>query len=492
MGWMRAGIAAACAWAMCSCGDGGKAAPAPAASPPVAPAPPALEPPRPLRIGHWAYFGTAQGLSPDVRDVSPDEGGNVYVAAWDAVYAKRRDDDAFRRFDSENAGLSRKCNDAAFMTSDFPPAPFFQCPVVAVAGAAPGKAFVGFENVFGQAADSGADWAHEAGGADVVAFDAESGTTMTRVRHVLTGAPPHVVCDTDHDQWVPTCSTPDGWWWNNGRRLMRSVRHIAVNHDRSSLMYGDAWMGGEHSTLSVLLENAEQRGWVDIASQFGPKWADAKDFWEHHHPAVDYLGCDVPGCYWQIVGQGEGISIDPRNGRPWGSNGLRTTSISAYGESLTYRQWGMENILDLWPDDATHPYYGPMNDRVRALSHCADGTLWIASQTHGLARRDPAGALSYLHLPDDSAGAIAIACDWSDGSLWIGLGTGGLLRLAGDRFEDVAVAGAPDFAHQPVLRIQADRWSSAAGRILYFAFGALLDDQGRITAPGGIAAYDGP
>ncbi len=484
MGRGRTVFVAAFGWVVCACGDSGKAAPAPPQQQKQPPSPP-------VRLGNWTYFGPAQGLSNDVRDISPDEGGNVYVAGWDALYAKRSADPAFRRFDSANAGLSRRCNDAASMNADPPPTPFFQCPVVAIAGAAPGKAVVGFESMLGQAADAGGEWAHDAGGADVVTFDGEKGT-MNLVRHVLTGAPPHVVCDDTHDQWVSTCATPDGWWWNNGRRLFRSVRHIAVNHDRASPMYGDAWMGGEHATLAVLLNDADRRGWVDLASQFGPNWAEARDVWEHHHPAVDYTSCDAAGCsYWQIVGQGEGISIDPRTGAPWGSNGLRTTMVSGYGGDVSYRQWGMADILDLWRDNETHPYYGPMNDRVRALSHCADGTLWIASATHGLASRDPAGRISYLHLPDDSAGAISIACDWADGSVWIGLGTGGLLRLASGRFQVVEVPGAPAFARQPVLRIQADRWSGGP-RILYFAFGAARDAQGRITSPGGVGAYDGP
>ena len=103
----------------------------------------------------------------------------------------------------------------------------------------------------------------------------------------------------------------------------------------------------------------------------------------------------------------------------------------------------------------------------------------------------PAALESYLHLPDDSAGALSLACDWSDGSLWIGLARGGLLRGKGDGpFSPVNVSGAPDFAGHPIQNIQVDRWASR--RILYFAYGASRDAQGQITAAGGVAAYDGP
>ena len=141
----------------------------------------------PTRIGRWVYYGEGQGLSRDVRDVSPDEGGNVYVAGGDAVYAKAKDAEQFLRFDWANAGLSKKCNDFAYILTPVPPTPFVQCAVISVAGAAPGKAFVGFDG-FGLEADPGVDWALETGGMDVVAFDATQGK-LSRTRHVLTAAP---------------------------------------------------------------------------------------------------------------------------------------------------------------------------------------------------------------------------------------------------------------------------------------------------------------
>jgi hypothetical protein len=457
----------------------------------------------PVRIDRWTYYGEEQGLSKDVRDASPDEGGNVYVAGGDAVYAKRRADEQFLRFDSENAGLSKKCNDFAYIMTPEPPTPFVQCAVTAVAGAAPGKAFVGFDG-FGLEADAGVDWALETGGMDVVAFDAAQGK-LSRTRHVLTAAPPHVVCDYGHVQWVDTCVPPVGTtplpslpWWDFGRRLLRHIDRIAVNHDPSTLMYGDAWVGGNHATMAVLLNNTARRNWKDTTLGITPQWkadmfADTKDFWEHLHPALSFPTLPF-GELTQFLGEGYAVSIDPRNGMPWATNGVRTTSVFGYGVDLTGRQWDMTQQLDFWPDDTflgADPVGGPTNDNIRALSHCADGTLWAGSLTHGLVRIDPSATRTYLHLPDDTAGVQSLACDWSDGSLWIGLARGGLLRGTGDGpFSPVVVSGAPDFAGHPIQNIQVDRW--AAPRILYFAYGASKDAQGLITAAGGVAAYNGP
>jgi hypothetical protein len=129
-----------------------------------------------------------------------------------------------------------------------------------------------------------------------------------------------------------------------------------------------------------------------------------------------------------------------------------------------------------------------------SLSFCKDGTLWMGSAGHGLARRDAAtGAISTLGLPDPVThgdNVTAVACDPSDGSVWIGLGSGGAMRFKNGAFTLLDPAGLPGFARQQVLSIQIDRWASP--RVVYFAFLPVKDANGRITAPGGVAAYDGP
>jgi hypothetical protein len=91
----------------------------------------------------------------------------------------------------------------------------------------------------------------------------------------------------------------------------------------------------------------------------------------------------------------------------------------------------------------------------------------------------------------------AVACDPSDGSLWIGLGWGGVMRLQNGRFSEVPTAGLPAFVANPVRSIQVDAWATPdptagrASRVVWFAFLPLRDSTGRVTTPGGVASYDG-
>ncbi len=437
--------------------------------------------PNPVKVGDWTYYGTAQGLSGDVQDVSADEGGNVYVAGGDALYVKRRQDERFLRFDSSNAGLTVNCNDPAEIDLPVPTKPFYQCRIIAVAGAAPGRAIIGFEGFGQESILSGWDWVLDSGGADVVAFGPETGTLL-RTRHVLIGSPPHVICAAG--ETITGSCDPDDWAWAQGRRLVHQVRRIVVNHDESSLMYGDAWMGGHHGTFSVLLYDAAARGYVDKTVGY-PLYADAKDVWEHLHPVV------VPPSHpdWFIDGEGWALSIDPRDGIPWGSNEYRTAWVVGYGPDLTYVQWGLapwsptEQYLDIWPDPTPDDTWSQF-DAVHSLSHCPDGTLWIGSLQHGLARMAPDGSISHLDVPAAGNGVSAVACDPTDSSLWIGLGQGGVVRLRNGVFERVDANGLPSFASHPVQSIQIDRWSSP--RVVYFAFVATAG------AAGGVASYDGP
>jgi hypothetical protein len=474
-------VVASAASALACTGDPRSITTGPGPGPGPGPAPA----PHPIVVGSWAYYGTALGLSDDPRDVSADEGGNVYVAGGDAIYAKVRTAETFLRFDADNAGLTKNCNDAADIANWVPAKPFYQCNIISVGGGAPGVATIGFEG-FGAEADQGTPWAQATGGADVVAFDAAQGK-LTRTRHVFIASPPHVVCNAPGGETTAgTCSDPNNYWWVNGRRLFRKVMRIVVNHDRSSPEYGDVWMGGGHATFAVLLANAAQRGWRDLTDGFGPDWTDAKDVWEHLHPAItDSMGI-------ARLGAGYALSIDPRDGTVWGSNGIRTTWVTGYGPNLSATDWWMGTFYDLWTDSGDN-WYGPTNDQVRSVSHCADGTLWVGSATHGLARIATDGTVSYLDLPDPATLAdsvTAVACDPADSSLWIGLGSGGVMRLSNGAFQRVDTAGAPAFANQPVASIQIDRWSTP--RTVYVAFAATRDATQAVLSSGGVGAYTGP
>ena len=109
----------------------------------------------------------------------------------------------------------------------------------------------------------------------------------------------------------------------------------------------------------------------------------------------------------------------------------------------------------------------------------------MASALHGLARRAADGTLSHVDLPPGLGNsASAVACDPSDGSVWVGFGWGGFGRYDGGWWI-VDDGAAPPFAWQnPVRNIQIDRWASP--RIVYLAHAAS-----RFGA-GGVTRYDGP
>jgi hypothetical protein len=444
--------------------------------------------------GDWTYYGTAQGLGPDVWDVSADEAGNVYVAGGDAVYVKRRGDQQFLRFDSTNAGLTMNCNDQALESQQVPTKPFYQCQILSVAGASPGRAVIGFDGFETETANTpNFDWVLLGnGGADVVSFDSTA-PSLSRARHVDIGSPPGIVCTAEGNEIRGSCADPGNYWWVNGRHLLHRVRRIVVNHDPSTPMYGDAWFCGEHATFAALLANSAARGYKDYTAGVDPKYAEEKDVWEHLHPAL--VPTDNPAGF--VNGECTALSIDPRNGIPWGSNRYRTVAVDGYGADLHNDNWWMKPAteaayLDIWPDPSrsTADLNGPSYDDVSSMSHCADGTLWVGSLAHGLARINTDGSMNLLSLPDPSLAndVTAVACDPLDSSIWIGLGQGGVMRLQNGKFQAVPTAGLPDFAKHPVKSIQIDRW--AGTRIVYFAFEETTP-AGKVSA-GGVASYAGP
>ncbi len=466
---------------------------------------PSLVPP--VTRDRWTFYGVSQGLSQDVWDVSADEGGNVYVAGGDAAYAKKKDDQQFLRFDAAGGGLTENCyqvppeTDPGFNDAingklhPHPPGPPVLCPVISVAGAAPGEAAIGFKGL-GTDGEPDADWAQDGGGMDVVRFD---GTNLSRLRHVFIASPPQTVClDNGRETFADSCPNPFEYFWVVGRRKLRQVHRIVVNHDLGSPLYGDMFMGGTHASITALLHDSAARGYKDRTAGQPAKWADAKDTWEHDHPAFYTASTNQ-----FLTGTTHAIAIHPLSGIPWVSNGVRTAWLTGYGADLHSNVWWLEPEtasnplwIDIWPDSGppsnpTDPL-GPSEDSVESLSFCDDGTLWVGSYTHGLALSSGSG-FSYLDLPDPGLhgdSVSAVACDPLDHSVWIGLGWGGVMRYQGGRFTTLDPQGLPDFVRQPVQSIQIDRWSNP--RIVYFAFIPSKDASGNTLRGGGVGSYDGP
>lgn len=493
-GWWALTATAALVLGGCG-GGGGGGETSPRGGDPLPDDPPVIPPPPPpdptaLRVaaslGDWTFY-EAVGEGAGASDVSADEGGNVYVAAGSAVFAKRRDDLEFLRFDADDAALTKNCSADGTVA----------CEIASVAGAAPGRAVIGFAGV-GTDGDLDPEWQQFSGGADVLRFD---GTRLTRERHVLVASPPHVV-------------SYDPYSWESGRRKMRQILRVAVEHDPARPQYGDVWVGGTHGSFAVLLANPERRGWTDAAASF-PGFEDARGVWEHDHPAIHGLlfRGGGKGTFEILTGSTYALAIDPTTGDPWAANDFRMALKRGYGARPDGwdvpvfppdKGWDdMTSFYDVWKDpptpvaqfDAANPAWA---DAVTSLSFCPDGTLWIGSGIHGLAVRPPGPPgleESYATFPIPAercwaegghriCSVWAVACDPTDGSVWVGFGGGGI-----GRFKDGAWSYPPEAApayavRAPVRSIQIDRW--AGRRIVYFAHVATARERG------GVTAYRGP
>lgn len=434
----------------------------------------------PVKLGDFLFYSTDQGLTAEVSDASADEAGNVYVAGGSAVLAKRRDDQDFRRFDLATAGLTANCWDATEIKNPTPPGPPRPCPVISVAGAAPGKAVLGFKGV-GIDYDYDAPWALDSGGADLVTFD---GTALAKERHVFIASPPGVVCE----QWAnpPQNTVCNETWsdstWMSGRKKSRQVKHIVVNHDRTRpRSYGDVFFGATHAVISILVAHPDERGWIDT-TKGDPRWAETKGVWEHEHPAL----AAPDGRF--LSGESMGLALDPVTNVPWFANEVRTASLPGYA-SMSHPTWNgwwgemdpLRPFISFWNDPADATRW----DVVTGISFCDDGTMWVSSAGNGLKRVSRDGAWTQVDTPVAFDGrASAIACDPSDGSVWVGFGYGAFGRWK-DGWQQIFPVGAPGFASNPVTSIQIDRWSSP--RVVYLTHTATAK-----LGPGGLTVYAGP
>jgi hypothetical protein len=319
---------------------------------------------------------------------------------------------------------------------------------------------------------------------------------------VFIASPPGVVCEhwDNSDPSVPRNTVCGETWsdstWVAGRKGKgRVVHRIVVNHDASrALSYGDVLLGSSHAVISVLAAHPAERGWID-STKGDPAWADTLGVWEHEHPAITYGG-------QFLTGNSTGLALDPVQGIPWFSNETRTAALPGYASMAhpTWNGWWGE-MLPLRPHMTFFGSAADLSyrDQVSGLSFCDDGTLWVASSTHGLARvtldraalaagADWTTAVSIQSVPLPSSagpGASAVACDPSDGSIWVGFSWGGFARYRGGSWGTFAPEGAPRFAGNPVLSIQIDRWASP--RIVY-----LAHVRSAKLGAGGVSIYDGP
>jgi hypothetical protein len=497
-----------------------------AGSPPVV-----LRPP--ISLDGWTFYGAEQGLPVEVFDVSADEGGNVYAAGGDGIYAKVASasrspaTDLFTRFDAASAGITKNCYqgldpfratsaDLYRIDHPQPPGPPAMCPIISIAGASAGRLIVGFHG-YGTDGDLDGEWAKDSGGLDVLRFDAAAGT-LARTRHVHVATPPGVICGQHETSANPNVLGPCAGFDEFmlfGRRKLHKVYRLVVNHHQGTAQYGDVWMGGTHTTLAAFFnDQAEARGWYGNQWIRGcttapgadpsvcPKFSDlvngSWNVFEHEHPAFN--GTSFPGRPGVPMGPDRtgdtwAMAIAP-DGQPWAHNSLRLASMNSNTADLSSVFMTYTRVFDLWPDTPNTPTTlptdpNPGDDNVQSMTFCPDGALWVGSINHGLARVDTStGAISSVGLPGGGQNVWAVACDRRS-NLWISTDFAEIVRYdtTAGTFS-MAPPTLPELARHVAWNIQIDEWSQP-NPVVYFAMRSFTDKQGQLH-PGGVVAFGGP
>ena len=247
-----------------------------------------------------------------------------------------------------------------------------------------------------------------------------------------------------------------------------------MNHDKGrALSYGDALLGGTHASISILVANPAARGFEDL-TKGDPAWADAKDVFEHEHPAIYAHNAFLTSEAWALA-------FDPTTNVPWYANQFRMASLPGYA-SMQRPQlsshfhgpwWGNQDPpnphLWIWSEDAD-PADPTKRDGVQSIAFCDDGTMWVGSESHGLAfRRKGASTFTTVGVPS-GRGRRARRRVRSARRLGVGRVRVGRLRPLQGRRAGSRTSRSDDlpaFARGPVRSIQIDRWASP--RIVYLA-----------------------
>jgi hypothetical protein len=323
---------------------------------------------------------------------------------------------------------------------------------------------------------------------DLLAYD---GAKLTKTRHVYVASPPGVICAQVEGPGSTVCN-PWDYFWLEGRRKLRNVYRIVVNHHVGTPQHLDVWMAGTHATFAALFnDQAEQRGFqgnVPITNcpnvphvdpTICPKFADATNVWEHAHPAFNtstypngiVIGPNLTGDTWAVA-------IAP-NGQPWAHNTLRLAAINGDTSRLDYTYMDWSEVFDLWPNPTID------DDYVQSMAFCPDGSLWVGSISHGLAQvNTKTGAVWGYKLPGGGQNVWALASDKA-GTLWISTDWAEIVRYdTSSGTFSMTPPGLPELANHIAWNIQVDNFSTP--RVVYFAMRTL---QGK---PGGIVSYSGP
>jgi hypothetical protein len=366
----------------------------------------------------WAFYGPESGAPAEVWGVSSDAAGNLWVAGGAEGLFLLRV--GATRFEHFTIadGLTQYVDETGP----------HQQGVVSVAGGPSGVAYAGYLGHFAGMEDLDPPYMVTSGDADRV----ELTNGGISVQHINISTPPGVYGDPD---------------LVHGRDKIRTVWRMV--YDPAT---GNVWFGGNHGV--ALWE------------------ARTHQVFEHQHAAIN--ACYPDGHCTLLSGDWFGVALDGA-GDVWMGGGHRLARLRY---SDPQRFWGpVSPILDVWPDRSDTDR---TDDFVQDLAVSGD-TLFVGSLLNGLASIDGSG-VHPLGLSGYQGRITALEADPKDGSLWVGLQWGGLLRLNNG---SVTTWSNTVFGNQLIDRqvwdIQSDRHGPGGTRRLLFAFRA-----------GAVGIYSGP
>jgi hypothetical protein len=428
------------------------------------PAPPRLPGASLPSVPGWTFLGPDAGLPERVLGVSEDEGGNLWVAGGtEGLFVRRAGEARFRRF-----GLGDGLHPYGYLPSGADAPGPYHLEVIAVTGAGPGIAFVGYagkpgceDDWDGPAPDASV---YKSGDADRVTL---SGDGLEVVHYDIFSGPGVVAAET------------------RGREKLCSV--FRIGWDKAARR---AWFGANHG---FAMGDAAFAGAPACNGQ--PACAGVL---EHVHPAVNAWGDEARTAYILLTGDYRGVAVNPRTHDIWFAGATRTTRFTwgtrggmtrpegAYWDAQLDSEATDWNRLDIWPDASREPTPSERKDDLAFdASLAADESLWVASPAWGLAHLSPEGTVlgrvqSGLVSPHPSSVAVD-----TDGSVWAGARWGGgLSRLVGGGITHVDAATlGPELASLPVSTLQVVRTGS--GRKLLVGFDASP------THAGAVGIYEG-
>lgn len=366
----------------------------------------------------WTFYGPESGAPAEVWSVSSDAAGNLWVAGGMEGLFLLRPGAARFERFTVAEGLT------AYVDETGP----HQQSVVSVAGGPAGVVYAGYLGHFGGQEDLDPPYMRKSGDADKVTL-VPGGIT---VQHVDISSPPNP-------------SNPD---LVNGRDKIRTVwREL---YDPRT---GNVWFGGNHGV--ALWE------------------AQTSRVFEHQHAAIN--ACYPDGHCTLLSGDWFGIALDAA-GDLWMGGGHRLAKLQ-YTDPQRF--WGpVSPIIDVWPDASDD---NRTDDFVQDLA-VSGSTLYVGSIPNGLVAIDGSGGVHPVGLSGYQARITSLEADPQDGSLWVGLQWGGMLRLRNGSIETYSssVFGY-QLIDQQVWDIQSDHRGPGGARRLLVAFRA-----------GAVGIYSGP